>query len=197
LRIEQELARLRTEIDRVKGELRFLGDRVSRSTIYVTLSSTKADANVETEATAKLYPGVHVASFVDFRGDDGSQAYAGGGFSIRFARSFSLDLDGYRHLGASASAGGLDVLTATLGGEFYSDFLGGGKRRFLNPFLGFFAGYARVGTSNEAAAGATVGVELYKSKLVGVDASVRAHGLVGGPIVHAAAQPSLGINIAF
>ena len=197
LRIEQELARLRTEIDRVKGELRFMADRVSRSTLYLSVSSTKADSYVESEPVAKLYPGVRAASLVDFRGDEGIDAYAGGGISVRFARSFSLDFDGYRSVGATGSAGGLDAWTATLGGEFYSDFLGGGRRRFFNPFLGFFAGYARVRASSEGAFGATAGVELYKGKVVVVDAGVRAYGLVGGPIVHAAAEPSLGVNVAF
>ena len=86
----------------------------------------------------------------------------------------------------------------TLGGEMYSDFLGGGKRRFLNPYLGYTLGYARFLGHNEGVLGVTLGLELVKTKAITVDLNARALGLFfGGDGTHAAIEPVFSISVPF
>lgn len=52
-----------------------------------------------------------------------------------FSRSFSLDVTVLPRHDADARS---DLFSASFAG--YSDFLGGGRRRFLNPYLGLRLG---------------------------------------------------------
>ena len=85
-----------------------------------------------------------------------------------------------------------------MGGEFYSDYLGGGQRRFLNPYIGYTLGYARFLEKNEGVFGITLGVELVKTKTVSVDLSGRGFGMFFSSAgTHVGVQPTLGANFAF
>src|SRR6266542_357230 len=80
---------------------------------------------------AKLYPGVRFTELTDLRGEKGNSSYLGMGLSARFSRHFALHVDALRESGNGAFTQGPDVVLLTLGGEMYSDFLGGGSRKFL------------------------------------------------------------------
>jgi hypothetical protein len=199
LRVEQEISRVRGQMEQIKGELRFLADRTARATIHVTLLGPEIEAAppaVIARPKAKFHPGLRMEYLADFWGEGGDATYAGAGLSLRFSRHFSLDIDGLRS--AEADSRGLDLFLATIGGELYSDFLGRGRRKWLNPYLGLRAGYARFAGRNEMAAGGSAGVELFQSELVTIDLDARFYGMFGSSAgAHLAIQPALGANIAF
>jgi hypothetical protein len=120
----------------------------------------------------------------------------GGGAVVHIAvPRVTLELDVFEDPGEGAAAEGHAVI-ATFGGAFYSDFLGRGRRAFLNPYIGARLGYAHLGESSFVAA-AEIGIELFKHKYVLVDANVRALGLLGGDQNHAAILPGASIVFAF
>jgi len=196
LRIEQELGRLRSEIEQVKGNLRFLSDRAARATLHVALhEKTPEIATAVEEPEAKFYPGLRLPTLIDF-GRQGGYGYVGGGLSLRFSRAISLDLDILEHPGESAHTP--DAILATIGGEVYSERLGGGERRFFNPYLGWRIGYARFDHDNQALVGATVGVELYKNDWVAIDAEARNYlAFIGERGAHYLLNPALSAAISF
>src|SRR5207253_10443510 len=108
---------------------------------------------------AKFFPGLRLPALVDF-GRKTTEAYVGGGFALRFSRTVSLDLDVLKR--PESHERGPDAVLASLGGEIYSDLLGGGRRRYMNPYLGWRVGYAHFDVDNQALLGATLGLELYK-----------------------------------
>lgn len=189
--IEQHLARVRGEIERIKGELRFLRDRAAKATIHVTLRSTKAEL-----ARAAFYPGVRAAYLLDFRGEQGEDGYLGGGLSLRFSRALSVELDALRRFGSEER--GIDGLLVTLGSDTYSQLAGGGARPFLNPYLGYRVGYARLpGKEDAFVVGGVAGVGLVQTRWVSLDADVTGLGFFGDRAVHFAVQPALTVNFAF
>jgi hypothetical protein len=193
LEIERELSRVRTQLDRVKGDMRWLRDRATRATIYVTLSAPQPDAAL-VEPTAKLFPGLRATSLIDMS-EDGSRTFAGGGLSIMFTRTFSLDAD---WLTRTRNGDGVDLFIATAGVELYSDLLGGGRRRFLNPYLGFRTGYARLLGDGALAVGGALGLELWKTEAIVLDLQLRAYALIEvDDSTHAALQPALAVNVAY
>jgi hypothetical protein len=195
--IEHELGRLRGEIEQVKGNLRWMQDRVARSTIHVNLASPRLAATQgPIVPEAKFYPGLRGILLEDLRGDNVHQGYLGGGLSLRVHRAFSLDIDGLRQKGAGSPIKGLDVILLTIGGETYSEFLGNGTRRFANPFLGWRLGYARFLGHSEFALGATAGLEIVKTRYVRVDLAVRGIGFLGKS-AHFGVAPELTVGIAF
>lgn len=196
LRIEAELARLRAEIEQVKGNLRWLSDRAARATLHLSLRE-KAPEIVEApiDPEAKFFPGLRLPALVDF-GKHDTESYGGAGFSLRFSRAISLDLDLFKR--TDSSERGPDAVLASLGGEIYSDLLGGGERRFLNPYLGWRAGYARLGSDNQALVGATLGLELYHNRWFGLDLEGRNYLAFGGKRGgHYLLEPALAARIAF
>src|SRR5882724_5352556 len=92
LRIEAELGRIRTEIEQVKGNLRWLSDRAARATLHITLREHVPEIAHSDAPEPKFFPGLRLPALVDF-GKRDTQTYFGGGFSLRFTRAFSLDLD--------------------------------------------------------------------------------------------------------
>lgn len=197
LRIEQELGRVRAELEQVKGNLRWLSDRAARATLHVVLRERAPEIAVAPEEPeAKFYPGLRLPALVDFGRLGSSQAHFGGGLSLRFSRAFSLDLDVLERSGEGAR--GPDAILATLGGELYSDRLGGGGRRFLNPYLGWRAGYARFDHHHQALLGATLGLELHKTELFAVDVEARNYlAFFGERGAHYVLEPALSARIAF
>jgi hypothetical protein len=198
LRIEQELARIRTEIEQVKGDLRWLSDRAARATLHVALREKAPEvvySSAKPEPEPKFYPGLRAPLLLDF-GRREDLLHAGGGVSVRFARSFSLDLDILRRLGSEER--GPDAITATAGGELYSDLLGDGQRKFLNPYLGFRAGYGRFDQHHQALVGGTVGLELFKNRWFDLDVETRHYLAFGGERgARYLLVPALSASLAF
>jgi hypothetical protein len=199
MRVEQEISRVRGQIEQLKGELRFIADRAARATLHVSLLGP--EVVVEPPVTiarpeAKFHPGVRLTYAGDFWGKAGDGTYGGAGISLRLSRHFSADVDGLRS--TDGNGDGLDLFLATLGGELYSDFLGGGRRKWLNPFLGFRAGYARLAGRNEIAVGGSIGVEILQTEFVTLELDTRSYGMFGSSAgAHLTIQPALGANIAF
>jgi hypothetical protein len=187
LHVEGELARLRSEIDRVKGNLRWLADRAARATVQISLRTDQPQPQiVAEEPEARFYPGIRATYLGDYQADEGTSGYIGGGLTLRFSRSLGFEIDGLRNIDSDRR--GLDIFMATFGGDVYSEFLGDGKRRWLNPYLGLRGGYARFLGTDQAV----------KSDFLEIDADVRLLGFFFGKLgAHAAIQPTLGANVAF
>jgi hypothetical protein len=195
LRIEQELARLRAEIEQVKGDLRWLSDRAARATLHVSLRERVPEVASSEEPEPKFYPGLRTPLLLDF-GRTEQPLHVGGGVSARFARAFSIDLDVLRRFGSESR--GPDVLLISAGGEVYSELLGSGERRFLNPYLGFRAGYARVEDHNQAIVGGTAGIELFKNRWFDLDVETRHYlAFIGPRGPHYLLEPGLAASVAF
>ena len=125
------------------------------------------------------------------------RSFSGAGLALAWSRGVSLDLDLFKRIDHHES-GSVNALLLTLGGEVYSDFLGAGRRRYLNPYFGARAGYARLLGENALALGGTLGVELVKTEFFLLDLQARAHALIGPDDgVHIGLEPSLGINFAY
>ena len=195
LKIEAELSRLRGEIDRVKGSLRYLGDRAARSTVYVVIHERTKEIAQSNPEVAKFFPGIRAVSLTQLRGERSTVSAFGGGIVVGAGRSLNIEVDALKRSGSTSN--GLDAVLVTVGGDVYSDFLGGGNRRFLNPFLGVRVGYARITGVNDLAAGATLGVELWKSEYATVDTDLRVLGLFGKSGSEIGLQPTIGANVAF
>jgi hypothetical protein len=176
LEIEKEMTRLRGEIERIKGERRFLKDRVAHATIDLTLERRQGAV---LSPSAKIYPGPRAALLTLVGERDGrARNRVGFGVAIQFpgesrtARS-NLELDVFDDADGDGSA-----VLGTLGVAVYSDFLGGGRNRFLNPYIGFRIGYGYLDGSRFAA-GASVGIELFKHERAMIEANVRGLALIG------------------
>ena len=131
LEVEHELTRVRGEIERLEGEHRLLADRIARATLAVDILPHKRAAHVpelhvEPELKFELTPHFTVLHLVDQGA--GHQTRAGGGVTLLFSRGFALDFTILPRDGADARS---YLFSASFAG--YSDFLGGGRRRFLNP----------------------------------------------------------------
>ena len=166
LEIERELTRVRGEIERLEGEHRLLGDRVALA--VVDLSIAPAASALAPRAMFQLTPSAAVLAFAGRSG-----ARAGAGLTLMFARSGSLELQLFPARGAQPRA-----FFVTLQSAAYSDFLGGGRRRFGNPYLGLLVGGAEVDGDGAFTAGASAGVELYRGTRLLVDLQTRAQVLL-------------------
>jgi hypothetical protein len=199
LRLEQELGRIRAEIEQVKGNQRWLADRAARATLHVKLRERQPEMAREPAPEplpeAKFYPGLRFTTLVDF-GKHATEGYVGGGLSLRSSRAFSLDLDLLKRPGSETR--GPDAIAASIGGELYSELLGGGKRRFLNPYLGWRLGYVWFDDDNQVLVGATLGLELYKNRWIAFDAEARNYLIfVGDRGAHYGLSPALTARVAF
>jgi len=196
LRIEAELARIRSEIEQLKGNLRFLADRSARATLNIALRERPIEiVQPPSEPDAKTYPGLRLSTALDF-GKFRTDAYLGAGFSLSFGRIISVDLDILKR--PTSAEHGPDALFATVGGEVYSELSGGGKRRWLNPYLGWRVGYARFDSDGQALAGGTLGLELFKNRFFVLDAEARNYLAFGKPRgSHYVLEPAIAARIAF
>jgi hypothetical protein len=193
LAIENELTRVRGRIDQLKGEQRFLQDRVALATIHVSLS--RPAGVVLGEATTKLYPGPRLATLVLLTPDGRERVRYGGGVVVGLGLPrITAELDVFAEPEDAGDGDGAAVI-ATVGGAFYSDHFGHGRRPFLNPYVGLRAGYGYLDASSFVVGG-DVGVELFKSRYLLVDANVRVVGLFGSDS-DAAAIGGLSMMFAF
>ena len=177
LRVEQEMTRIRGEIEQLEGDQRFLKDRVALATLDVTMSRRAGEVHV---AAAKAYPGARAVALVLLDPGKRARTRFGGGFVLHtLLRSMSLEVDLFQNEpDASGGSSSMSVL-ATTGGAAYSDFLGRGQRRFVNPYLGFRLGYGYLDGTSRFVAQGEAGVELVKTKYALIDADVRLTGLIG------------------
>lgn len=193
LQIETEMTRIRGQIEQLEGDQRFLKDRVAFATLSVSISRREGAVYV---AKAKVYPGVRAAALTLFDPGNRTRTRLGAGFVLHsILRNFSLEVDLFQKEENAAGDKSRSSVIATLGGAGYSDFLGGGKRRTLNPYLGMRLGYGYLDGSRFAIQ-AEAGVELFKAKYVVLDASVRATGLIGSDS-DLAFVSGLGATVAF
>ena len=193
LQIEQEMTRIRGQIDQLEGDQRFLKDRVALATLDVYISRREGAVTV---AQAKVYPGVRGTMLTLF--DPGARARTrfGGGFVVHtLFRSLSLEVDLFQKEQNEAGDRSDAAAIATLGGAAYSDFLGGGRRATFNPYLGGRGGYAYLDDHRFVLQG-EAGVELYKTKYVVLDANVRVTAMLGKE-ADLALVTGLGAIVAF
>ena len=205
LAVERELERVRSDLDRIKGRLAFLRDRVARATIAIALHSPEAPSDqLPFARKPQISSGVRALSFVDVR-ESGTSGYIGSGLTLRLpssggetARGFILDVDVMRACCKSRpdrSAWAYDIL---LGFDLYSDALQSGRRRWLNPYLGARIGFSQTQDRGDFAAAGVFGLEIFKTSALMIDVQARAVALVGNPDgPHAALQPSLGFDLGF
>lgn len=192
LAIENELTRLRTQMDGLKSQLASLGDRVERSTIYLSLQPVRTELPDIYEPEAHFYPDFHGTYLYDL-GDKSS--FVGGGVGVRASRHIGVDISALKHLDGPFKR---DLLIATVGGEVYSDFLGGGRRTVGNVFLGARAGILYARNRTEAIIPLTLGIELLHTKTLTIEARGRADIFFGSSRgAHLGIQPDLGVAFAF
>lgn len=180
LEIEKEMTRLRGEIERIKGEKRFLEDRVALATLDVSIRRREGELGPVMSARTKIYPGPRIAALTLFDPGGRQRTRLGGGVAIHIIEPrFSLELDVFEDAAASGDQPAENnALLATYGMAMYSDFLGRGRRKFLNPYIGARIGYGYLDYHALAVQG-QVGVELFKHQYVMVDIDVRATALLG------------------
>jgi hypothetical protein len=175
LSIEQEMTRLRGEIERIKGEKRFLEHQVAQATITIEIRQ-RPDAVLllGEKAEPKLYPGPRVSMLYLLDAGDRTNMRLGVGAAVHIVSRVNLELDIFN----DPDDTGKNAALATFGGDIYSDLLGRGRRSFLNPYLGLRLGFGYLDRATFAFA-AGGGVELFKHEYVLVDLNVRAVGLAG------------------
>lgn len=202
LKVEQQLERLRNDIDRIKGDMLWIKDRVASATVRVRFFPSATSEEAVFAPTATLYPTLRAGMLFDLRSETQRIGYAGGGFSVQFKPSFvraiAFDVDIARAAVADAPTSSEWAYTFLAGFDLYSDLLGGGRRKFLNPYLGFRLGYAITEGAGDFAFGGVVGLDVVKTKAILLDLGVRVLGMVGndqGP--HVAVGPSAGFSFAF
>jgi hypothetical protein len=167
--IEREMTRVRGDLERIRGEQSLLADRVARATLTIGIY-LKRGVHVEPELKFELVPHLTLLHFLDSGAR--TQTRGGGGVSLMFSRWFSLEMEVLpRHAGDARSF----LFTASVAS--YSDFLGGGRRRFFNPYLGLRAGGGTVNDFGTFAYGADVGLEIVHYKMFLVEIVGRAMGL--------------------
>jgi hypothetical protein len=191
--VEQEMTRVRGELERLHGEQRLLGDRVARATLTIRLQM-KHGVHAEPELKFELVPHLTLLHLVDAGGRAANRA--GAGVSVMFSRWFSLDFEMLPRTDADARSYLLTMTTAT-----YSDFLGGGRRRLFNPYLGLRLGGAKLNGLGALAYGADVGLEIVRFRLFLVEISGRALGLWyrrdNPPTSDIVLEGTLGVGVPF
>jgi hypothetical protein len=195
LEIEKEMTRLRGEIERIKGEKRFLEDRVALATVSVELSRKQG---VIMSPKAKVYPGPRLSLLTLFGSGDRQQNRLGGGVVMHVViPRLTFQLDVFDDVDSTSEhPRESHWVLATYGAAMYSDFLGRGEREFLNPYIGFRAGYGWLDYHAFVLQG-EVGLELYKQKHMLIDASVQASGFLGEDNVDAGLVSGLSAVFAF
>ena len=186
LEVEKELTRLRGEIARIEGGHRGRGDQVALATLDVSIAP--AEEALAPRAMFQLMPSAAVLALVDARGREAVRA--GGGLTLAFSRHLALELQLFPARGGEGRSA-----LVTLHAAAYSDFFGGGRRRFLNPHLGLLAGGGSFAAHGAFTAGATLGVELYRGRRLLVDLGGRAQCLLYGSEAQRPADVALQVGL--
>jgi len=169
MEVERELTRVRGELERLRGEQRLLADQVARATLTITLTMNPA-VHAEPALKFELVPHLTRLRLVD-AGARAADRF-GGGVTVMASRAGSLDVEVLAPRGGDPRS-----YLFTLATGLYSDFLGGGQRRFGNPYIGVRLGGAKMNGLGALAYGVDVGVELVRYKNFLVEVSGRAVGL--------------------
>jgi hypothetical protein len=193
LAIEKEMTRIRGRIAEVKGALNYSKDRVAYATLDVTLSRRSSSIGI---ATAKAYPGARAVllSLLNPGGRDANRIGVGLVVHTIF-RQLSLEIDVFGKAAGDGNEGKSRAVLGTIGGAFYSDFLGRGERKTFNPYIGFRAGYGYLDSSRFVGQ-FEIGVEVWKSKYAALDVSTRATALVGSQ-TDFGLTTAVGVSAAF
>jgi len=191
LTIEKEMTRVRGDIERIKGEQRFLLDRVEMATITVQLTRS-GDEPFEAVPEARVYPGPQLALLTLLDPGMRQRTRVGGGASLRIQRYATLEANVFPR----GDGGDSRAVLVTFGAALYSSYLQDGHRRYLNPYIGGRAGYGYLsGVSTPVIAG-ELGCELFKHEYLVVDAAVRGVVFIASP-AQAALHATLGVAVPF
>jgi hypothetical protein len=136
LAIEKEMTRVRGDIERIKGENRWLLDRVAYATITVNLTR-EGDEQYDVIPEARMYPGPQLSTLVLIDPGMHQRTRVGGGASVRVHRLLTFDLSVFPR----GEGGESRAVVATAGTALYSAYLGYGQRKYFNPYVGARAGY--------------------------------------------------------
>ncbi|HEY4394349.1 MAG TPA: DUF4349 domain-containing protein [Polyangia bacterium] len=193
LDVEREMTRVRGDLERLRGEQRGLEDKIARATLAVNIY-LRHGVHAEPEVKFELVPQLVLWHFVD--SGVRAQDRAGGGLSVMFSRWFSLDLHILpRHQADPRSF----LLTAAV--QTYSDLLGGGRRRYGNPYLGLRLGGGTINDYGTFAYGADVGVEIVHVRQFLVQVEGRTLGLHYNhsfePHGDIALEATIGVGVPF
>lgn len=191
LAIEKEMTRVRGEIETIKGEQRFLLDRVAFATI--TISIVRAGEDVYEEVPeARIYPGPQLAMLTLLDPGTRQRTRVGGGVSVRLQRYATFELAIFPR----GDGGDSRAVLATFGTALYSGYLGYGRRRHLNPYIGARVGYGYLSDGGSPVVAGELGVELYKHEYLLVDTSLRAVAYVTST-AEVALNATLGVSVPF
>ncbi|HEU0035638.1 MAG TPA: DUF4349 domain-containing protein [Kofleriaceae bacterium] len=190
LELEKEMTRVRGDIERIKGEQRWLMDRVELATISLTL--TREGGPVEFAPHARIHPGAHLATLSLLDPGDRPRTRVGGGVTVHIQRFLTFDLDVFPR-----KQGDSRVVIGTVGTALYSSFLGAGRREFLNPYLGFRAGYGYLSGEQAGLVGGELGLELYKQRYVQIEIAGRALAFFRDDSTDVALHVQLGLEVPF
>ena len=190
IEIETEMTRVRGQIEKLKGENRWLLDRVAFATITLTLS--REGGPVEFAPHVRIHPGPHLSTLTLLDPIGRPRTRVGGGGTIHIQRWLTFDLDLFPAKGTDTRA-----VIGTIGGALYSSFLGGGHRAYGNPYLGFRVGMGYLSNEKAGVIGTELGVELYKQKYIQIGVALRAIAFLRDTRTDAALQAQLGFEIPF
>jgi hypothetical protein len=203
--VERELERVRSDLDRIKGRLAFLKDRVARATVSIALHSHQPQPDAPPSGQKpQISPGLRGLSFIDVR-ESGTSGYLGSGLTVRLprsggenARGLILDVDVMRACCKARPERSKWAYNILLGYDLYSESLQSGRRRWLNPYLGARIGLSTTQDRADFALAGVFGLEILKTSALMIDVQVRAQAMVGNPDgPHAAVQPSVGFDLGF
>jgi len=169
LEIEHEMTRVRGELERLRGAQRLLADQVARATLTIAITMSP-DEHPQPALKFMIVPHATRLHLVDAGGRAADRT--GGGVTLMFSRAGSFDFEVLAPRGGDPRS-----YLYTFATGLYSDFLGGGRRRYLNPYIGVRLGGAKMNGLGAFAYGADVGVELVRTRMFMVDVSARAVGL--------------------
>lgn len=202
LAVEHELERVRSDLDRIKGRLAFVQDRVAQSTVAIALRSPEPPSDISPDHKPVVALGLRGLSLMDIR-ESGTLGYFGGGLTIRLpryapGRGLVLDVDMMRACCRSEPARTPLAYDILVGFDLYSDSRHTARPQWFNPYLGFRTGFAQLQNRGDFAAAGVFGIEIFRTSALMIDAQVRTIALVGNPDgPHAAIQPSVGFDLGF
>jgi hypothetical protein len=190
LAIENEMTRVRGDIEKLEGEQRWLVDRVAFATVTVTIE--REGGPVAFAPHARVHPGAHVAILSLLDPGTRPRTRVGGGIALHICRCFTLELDLFPSEGGDTRA-----VIATAGTGLYSSFFGDGERRYLNPYLGVRTGYGYLSGHGALVVAGELGLELYKQRYLLVEATARALAMLGDSGTDVALHATLGLEVPF
>ena len=190
LEIEKEMTRVRGEIERVKGEQRWLADRVELAT--VTLTIVREGGPIDPSPSARVFPGPRLALLSLFDPEGRPKTRVGGGVTVHVNRYLTLDFDIFPRKDGESR-----VAIATAGTALYSSFLGAGRRRYGNPYLGVRGGYGYLSGDGCPVVAGELGLELFKHRYLLVEAAARAVAFFRKDNTEGALHAILGAAVPF